>query len=391
MALKQERNYGIDLLRMVAMFLVAVLHVLGQGGILKNTNVNSGQYLVGWFLELAAFTSVNLYALISGYVGINSKYRVTNIAVLWLQVFFYSFGIALVIAIFKPSVCSLMGALKFTLPVITRKYWYFSAYVVLFLFMPVLNAGVNALSKRTLRRVIIGMILVFSVAASVAKEASYDPFTLTGGYTGLWLMILYVLGAYIRKYGMWESLSKLKLIGVFFSCAVLSLSFKVLVRLAAKAITGEAYNLKFVSTFISPLVVLGSIALLLFFARLQCGNIMKKIVALFAPAAFGVYLIHVHPLIWEHLMKKRFAFLANLNPFLLAGGVLLSALGIFVVCSLIDLVRIRIFKLLKIRQLCLALESRLFGDRKPAPATEPAPAAETAVESEAEKEMSKVD
>ena len=30
------RNYGIDLLRIVAMFMVLLLHVLGQGGILKN-------------------------------------------------------------------------------------------------------------------------------------------------------------------------------------------------------------------------------------------------------------------------------------------------------------------------------------------------------------------
>ena len=30
----QQRNHGIDLLRMVSMFMVVVLHVLGQGGIL---------------------------------------------------------------------------------------------------------------------------------------------------------------------------------------------------------------------------------------------------------------------------------------------------------------------------------------------------------------------
>lgn len=30
-----ERNYGLDLLRMAAMFMVILLHILGQGGILK--------------------------------------------------------------------------------------------------------------------------------------------------------------------------------------------------------------------------------------------------------------------------------------------------------------------------------------------------------------------
>ena len=30
----EERNYGIDLLRIVSMMMVVLLHVLGQGGIL---------------------------------------------------------------------------------------------------------------------------------------------------------------------------------------------------------------------------------------------------------------------------------------------------------------------------------------------------------------------
>lgn len=29
---EKKRNYGIDLLRMISMFMVVVLHVLGQGG-----------------------------------------------------------------------------------------------------------------------------------------------------------------------------------------------------------------------------------------------------------------------------------------------------------------------------------------------------------------------
>ena len=33
----EKRNYNIDLFRIIAAFLVTVLHVLGQGGILKST------------------------------------------------------------------------------------------------------------------------------------------------------------------------------------------------------------------------------------------------------------------------------------------------------------------------------------------------------------------
>lgn len=364
MALKQERNYGIDLLRMVAMFMVAVLHILGQGGVLGNTRGFSGQYLVVWFFELGAYDAVNLYALISGYVGINSRYKVSNLLVLWLQVALYSLGIAVLFAIIKPELCSASDVIGYAFPVITKKYWYFSAYFCLFFFMPLLNAGINAMSRQSLRRVIIAMILVFSVLASVAKETEHDPFSLGSGYSGLWLMVLYAVGAYIGKYGMWKKISQPALLGIYFGCTGLSLGLKCGVQYISGTVFNSAYYLKSIASYTSPLVLLGSIALLLFFSRLRCGNIAKKIIALFAPAAFGVYIIHVHPLIWESLMKNRFVPYADLSPLALAGAVLLTAFGIYLVCSLIDLLRVWLFRLLKIRQHCMALGERLFKDKE---------------------------
>lgn len=359
MALNQGRNYGIDLLRMIAMFMVAVLHVLGQGGVLNQVYAYSGQYLTAWFLELAAYGSVNLFAMISGYVGVKSKYRVSNLVVLWLQVFLYSFGIAAIFAIARPELCSGKDLISYAFPVITKKYWYFSAYVCLFLFMPLLNAGVNAMSKQSLRRVIVAMILVFSVASSIGKEADYDTFILVSGYSGLWLMVMYAIGAYIGKYGMWEKVSKLGLFGIYLGCSAASLALKCFIPLLTGRFFDSSYYAKSIASFIAPLVLLGSIALLLLFSRLEFGDFAKKIIAFLSPGAFGVYIIHVHPLIWEHLMKGSFASVASLSPLLLAGAVLLGALGIYLVCSLIDLLRHAIFKSLEIKQCCAAVEKKL--------------------------------
>ncbi len=357
MALQQGRNYGIDLLRMVAMFMVAVLHVLGQGGVLGSA-VNSTQYHITWFLELAAYGSVNLFAMISGYVGVKSRFKAANLAALWVQVFFYSFGIAVIFAFFRPDLCSASDLLGYAFPVITRKYWYFSAYFSLFLFTPLLNAGLNALSKQTLRRLSVAMILVFSVAASAGKEASQDSFTLVGGYTGLWLMVLYVVGGYIGKYGMWENVPKPALFGIWLGCTALSFGLQFYLPKIV------AYTPKFVISYISPLIVLGSIALLLFFSRLECGNAAKKLITIFSPAAFSVYIIHVHPLIWENVMHGRFSFLGTLHPLYIAGAVLLSAFGIYLVCSLIDLLRIQLFKLLRIKKGLSSLENKLFKEKQ---------------------------
>ena len=41
--MNSNRNYGIDALRLVSMYLVVILHVLGQGGVLANSHSGGGR------------------------------------------------------------------------------------------------------------------------------------------------------------------------------------------------------------------------------------------------------------------------------------------------------------------------------------------------------------
>ena len=40
----QERNYGIDFLRIISMFMIVILHILGNGGILASVQIGSSNY-----------------------------------------------------------------------------------------------------------------------------------------------------------------------------------------------------------------------------------------------------------------------------------------------------------------------------------------------------------
>lgn len=44
------RNYGIDALRILSMFMVLVLHVLGAGGVMENCEPFSISYVSAWTL-----------------------------------------------------------------------------------------------------------------------------------------------------------------------------------------------------------------------------------------------------------------------------------------------------------------------------------------------------
>ena len=85
----QQRNYGIELLRIIAMFMIVSLHTLGQGGILASVTPNSPQFHIAWILEIACFCAVNIYALISGYVLSDKPFRLSRLINLRLQLLLY--------------------------------------------------------------------------------------------------------------------------------------------------------------------------------------------------------------------------------------------------------------------------------------------------------------
>ena len=89
-----KRNYGIDLLRLVLMYMVVLLHVLGAGGVLRAAEPLSGQYAGAYLLEALAFCAVNGYGMITGYVSYGKKWRLAGLGQLWLQVLVYALGIS---------------------------------------------------------------------------------------------------------------------------------------------------------------------------------------------------------------------------------------------------------------------------------------------------------
>ena len=98
----------------------------------------------------------------------------------------------------------------------------------------------------------------------------------------------------------------------------------------------------------SPSVLLASLALFVFFLRLEISSErIKRCIQRIAPLSFGVYLIHEHPFIrsqlwghWIHL-KPLYA-----SPYFLLHFVS-TVLLVFLICILLDKVRDWMFSLVK--------------------------------------------
>ncbi len=351
--MEKTRNYGIDLLRMVAMYMVVVLHILGQGaggGLNGELSVNYG---VAWFLETAAYCAVNCYALISGYVGVESRVRYTNLAVLWLRVAFYTVGITAVFAVVMPEAVGLRTVVKAFLPVMGKSYWYFTSYAFLFFCIPMLNLAVQRLSKGRIRAVLLSLLGLYSVLQTIFHVTPFG-----GGYDVLWLGILYLLGAYIRKYGFLEKITAGKAFLGYFAMVLLAWLSKLALKWAAWAIFHVEKQGSVFVTYYSPLILGAAVFLLLLFRRVRLPAWGVRVVKFFSPLAFSVYLIHTNPLVWTYWMKDRFAAFASMPAPLLVVAVLGTAVAIYLCCSLLDFLRELLFRVLKIKERLGRLEDR---------------------------------
>lgn len=342
-----KRNYGIDLLRMVLMFMVVILHVLGDGGILDAAEPLSLHYNVAWLLETCSYCAVNGYVLITGYFYIDGKYHISSLIMLCLQTVLYTFGIMAAACVLKPELFYIEDLWDAIFPISRGTYWYLSSYVGLFVLIPFLNAGIHALSEQKMKQLLKMILLVFSVYSTFALGVlKGDPFGELEGYSLIWLIVMYLIGACIKKYDWGKSLSVGKAMLGFIGMVMISW----IVKLGILNFVGDAINSNLFISYISPTIVMAAVCLFLAFQKLNIPNVFKKPIAIFSPAAFGVYLIHKQEYVAGFFIRGKFAHYLELNVFAMVGAVLLTAVVIFVVCILIDLVRCKVFKLLKIKQ-----------------------------------------
>lgn len=354
--LKEDpHNYGIDLLRCLSMLMVVNLHLLNQGGaasvIRRAGSVNSA---ICTFLQFFCLGAVNIYGMISGYVMLNGSFKLRRFFSLWLQVFFVAVMGCVLFSIICPAQMQGSYWIKALLPVSQRLYWYFTCYAGVFLLSPVINRGIRALTDRQAVCLLIGCIFLFCIVAAIGYTYNGDAFYLVGGYSVLWLLTLYVIGACLKKTGLLLHTKTWKLLLVMAVCFALNCLLKYGKMPAffkdVKSVTGK---------YINPLLVVFDICLFALFARIEFrGRAFKRLLSFTAPLTFTVYLLHLHPVVWEFL-KDRLLFIGNFSSWTLLPFVLALALAVFIAGVAIDWLRLQLFRLLRVDRICAALETFL--------------------------------
>lgn len=336
-----KRNYGVDLLRLFAMFMVTILHTLGHGGVLNAATGEKGNLI--WIFEIGAYCAVNCYAMISGYVSYSEKekpYKYSKFATMWIQVVFYSFGITLLWHLLGKATIDATTFKNALLPVTTAHYWYFTAYAGLFFMIPWLNRFVRKISQNDMTRFVVIAFVIFSCYSNYCRIKYGDVFKFGNGYSFVWLTIMFLIGSWLKKCEIPQKVKGISAILAIGICMVITCVLKFF----------SQTNKDFFVSYISPTVIIMAMCYIIIFSKMKFNSFFNAIIKFLSPAAFGIYLIHEQNLIRGSCITDRFTWIAELPlkqiPFAIIG----CALTIFVICLIIERTRLLLFNMLWINK-----------------------------------------
>lgn len=354
---KKEKFFGIELLRILATFYIILLHVVGQGGVAAASGGGKGTYMASYLLLALAYPAVNCYALISGFVGCKSRFKLSRLLSLWLTVVFVNLAVWGAFRLFAPEMAASFSLAACLKPILTNEYWYVTAYFGLSVLTPVLNAAAE-LPKKTFAEMLVGLFACFVLLPKIADN---DLFLTRSGYSTLWLVLLYLVGMFCRLHFHPKKRGRLCGAACLAAYGLLSVFLPLQKRLTenkllASGIENPVYLKNYAYT--SVFIVLSSVALFAFFMRINVQNkAVCRFISFFSTASFGVYILHTQPLVWANLLQDAFSSFAAFSAPVMAACCLAAALGIFLVCTAVEKLRALLFHVTRLDRFIVLLPS----------------------------------
>ncbi len=336
----KERKISLDYFRILIMGFIVTLHILGVSGLFYNINdgniskVTINYCFISW-LEAFCVSGVNCFVLLSGYFLVDDEFKKNKVISLIGQTLFYSISITIIIMIFNNEPIGINSLVQSFFPVILSKYWFITAYIVLYILSPYINLIINSLNKKELGRLIIILVCIFSGWKTLVPFA--PTLDSTKGYGIIWFIVLYFIGAYIKRHFYSEKRSK------YYFYIYFLITFAIFIFKISMIYLSSKYNyfskVQNALYHYNSLSVLGA-SVALFIAFVQKSDLRpNKWVMKISGLTLGVYLIHEHflfrEILWLDIVKIQLHVENKFLPII----IFISVFGVFISCILIEYLR----------------------------------------------------
>lgn len=320
---KGDRDSNFELLRILCMIMIIMQHYGFWGEFDISGEITANTVILQSIVN-AGKIGVNCFIMITGYYGAFSAFKPSKITSLVAKVWFYTWGIAIILFSTGVGVRSVENIINSVFPICAGAFWFITIYLIVYMLSPYINKMIINVDKEKYRILLIFLFIIWSVIPSVVKpgwECSN---------TG-WMIFMYLLGAYLRKYPeVWEK-CKVKPILYF----VGSYAFMMYLTIMwDDKVERVVYHQALAQKHVVPIVIC-SVALFVLFKNINIGK--RKVINKIAASTFGVYLIHENPIVKDLLWTDWL----NVNAYFTSEYFWAYAIGaimlVYLSCTIIDM------------------------------------------------------
>lgn len=279
------RQSNFELLRIVCMTMIVIMH-LNLCKIIPDLQYTF-EYCVAAILRSLSVCAVNVFVLISGFWGI--RFKLERIIGLSTQACFYLvLNIAVACAFFHYTIVP--KDIFVLLPIITKQYWFITAYAALMCLAPYLNRLISVLNRHQHKMFLMVCACLFYAWPTVCWLINANQLVPDAGYGIVNFVCLYMIGRYIRIYEV--SLNSVSCLALYLGGALVLL----LTQFGMSALLGFEFTSLY--SYNTAPVLVESIGLFLLFKSFTFTSPMVNVAAKNVLAA---YLVHTTPYVWPYV------------------------------------------------------------------------------------------
>lgn len=329
----KKRYSEIELLKIICIFFIIAHHYAIHGGYEEFlvSEISGG---IIWIQLLSLFGKIacSVFAMITGFFMIDTvrqrHYR--KVVPIIFQMFVYSWVILAICCINEEV--SLFTFIQELIPIVWGN-WYIVNYIILYMFVPMLNQMLKNLERKNYTTLLVFILIIWCLIPTFTGQV--------WNFSNLdFFLVMYLIGGYIRRYcyGRIKCNNRYNKLHAI-SCIVLLLISVIMLDLLAIILENDSIlqHATYFKAFNSILAVPCAIFIFSYFMNLKFNNdIINDIINYIAKSSLGIYLIHDNELLRVIIWEKIFPNQEYINnPYIHS---VIKIMLVFIVCLGIDVI-----------------------------------------------------
>lgn len=336
---KNERSSNLELYRIIVMLLIVAHHYVVNSGLTAADGPIFSDPLSAKSIFLLLYgmwgkTGINCFVLITGYFMCQSKITIKKFVKLLLEIYFYKIIIYFIFLLTGYSEFNAFSFVKMLFPITAISDNFTACYLLFFLCIPFLNILVYNMTEKQHRSLLALCCFMYVIIGTIPK------FDVRFNYV-TWFCVLFFIGSYLRFYPKnWFANTKLW-VGLMVISIIASICSVIVMLCLGNRLNHPGVQYCFVADSNKFLALVTAVTSFMLFKNINMKN--SGFINAVASSTFGVLLIHANSdtmrqWLWKDTLNNVGAYYSGFTYF----HAIASVLAIFVICVLIDQLRIHL-------------------------------------------------